>query len=247
MLNILGGKHIHPAGTVMVCEQPAFHDTHPGIVNITGNWTRTASFEGHSVAYTKDISVQDMINTVPEERNRDPARIARIVEALDIDLDWRMHIVSDGQRRRVQLLMGLMKVWDVLLLDEVTVDLDVVARSNLLAYLDEECRERGATIVYATHIFDGLDRWATHIARIRKGELVQYGTVETYADLQALLASGAKSPLLKTVTAWLREEKEVERAERAARGDKEDVIDLKLNQYIEGSEFANNRHVNRTC
>lgn len=30
-----------------------------------------------------------------------------------------MHQISDGERRRVQLCMGLMGEWDVLLLDEV--------------------------------------------------------------------------------------------------------------------------------
>jgi ABC-type uncharacterized transport system ATPase subunit len=30
-----------------------------------------------------------------------------------------MHAISDGERRRVQICMGLMKPWDVLLLDEV--------------------------------------------------------------------------------------------------------------------------------
>jgi hypothetical protein len=51
----------------------------------------------------------------------------------------------------------------VLLLDEITVDLDVLARANLLTYLKKECEERGATIIYATHIFDGLDDWPTHL------------------------------------------------------------------------------------
>lgn len=43
----------------------------------------------------------------------------------------------------------------VLLLDEITVDLDVVARLRLLDFFRDECEERGATILYATHIFDG--------------------------------------------------------------------------------------------
>jgi CCR4-NOT complex subunit CAF16 len=54
-------------------------------------------------------------------------------------------------------------VLQVLLLDEITVDLDVLARADLLTFLVSECEERGATIIYATHIFDGLDKWATHI------------------------------------------------------------------------------------
>ena len=36
----------------------------------------------------------------------------------------------------------------VLLLDEITVDLDVLARADLLDFLREECEERQATVVY---------------------------------------------------------------------------------------------------
>ena len=36
----------------------------------------------------------------------------------------------------------------VLLLDEITVDLDVLGRADLLTFLREECEQRGATIIY---------------------------------------------------------------------------------------------------
>ena len=36
----------------------------------------------------------------------------------------------------------------MLLLDEITVDLDVLGRADLLAFLREECEQRGATIIY---------------------------------------------------------------------------------------------------
>ena len=39
-------------------------------------------------------------------------------------------------------------VLQVLLLDEITVDLDVLGRADLLAFLREECEQRGATIIY---------------------------------------------------------------------------------------------------
>ena len=56
-----------------------------------------------------------------------------------------------------------MRPFDILLLDEVTTALDVVVRQDLLMWLQQETVKRGATIVYATHIFDGLDEWPTHI------------------------------------------------------------------------------------
>lgn len=58
-----------------------------------------------------------------------------------------MHQISDGERRRVQLCMGLMGEWDVLLLDEVTVDLDVLVRADLIDFLISESEIREATIV----------------------------------------------------------------------------------------------------
>jgi CCR4-NOT complex subunit CAF16 len=50
-----------------------------------------------------------------------PERRKKIVDVLDIDETWRMHRVSDGQRRRVQIACGLLRPAEVLLLDEVTV------------------------------------------------------------------------------------------------------------------------------
>ena len=71
-----------------------------------------------------------------------------------MDPEWHMHAISDGERRRVQLVAGLLAPWEVLLLDEVTVDLDVLVRTELLAFLKEESTKRQATILYASHIFE---------------------------------------------------------------------------------------------
>ena len=49
-----------------------------------------------------------------------------------------MHQVSDGQRRRVQLAWGLMHEFKVLLLDEITVNLNVLGRAELMKFLRQE-------------------------------------------------------------------------------------------------------------
>ena len=43
----------------------------------------------------------------------DPERRERLIELLEIDLEWRLNKVSDGQRRRVQICMGLLKPYEV--------------------------------------------------------------------------------------------------------------------------------------
>jgi hypothetical protein len=61
----------------------------------------------------------------------DPVRRKKLIDLLDIDLQWRMHKVSDGQRRRVQICMGFLHpykvvsavfIWVLLLLQHDTED-----------------------------------------------------------------------------------------------------------------------------
>ena len=82
---------------------------------------------------------------------------------LKINLDWNMRFLSDGQRRRVQIMLGLIQPFKLLLLDEVTSELDIIVRTNLLHFLKKETEERNASIIYATHILDGLDNWINNI------------------------------------------------------------------------------------
>ena len=51
----------------------------------------------------------------------------------------------------------------------MTVDLDVLVRTRLLAFLKQETETRGSTVLYATHIFDGLDSFPTHICHLQLG------------------------------------------------------------------------------
>lgn len=56
---------------------------------------------------------------------------------------------------------------------------DVVVRQDLLHWLHKESVERNATIIYATHIFDGLDDWPTHLTYLtRDGSTGWQGRLE---------------------------------------------------------------------
>jgi CCR4-NOT complex subunit CAF16 len=130
--------------------------------------------------------------------------MARLLDVLGIDPAWRMHCVSDGQRRRVQILLGLLPCTELTLLDEVTTDLDVVARTDLLQFLRDETAERGATLLYATHILDGLLEWATHLCWVDEGTIRLMKPLAEIAEVQDLRRAGAASPLLSAIDGWLR-------------------------------------------
>ncbi|KAJ0052789.1 hypothetical protein Pint_01707 [Pistacia integerrima] len=206
LLKILAGKHmVGGRDVVRVLNGSAFHDTQlvcsGDLAYLGGSWSKTVGSAGE-IPLQGDFSAEHMIFGV---EGADPVRRERLIELLDIDLQWRMHKVSDGQRRRVQICMGLLHPFQVLLLDEVTVDLDVVARLDLLDFFKEECDQRGATIVYATHIFDGLETWATHLAYIQDGELRR---AEKLTEVDELKSS---ANLLSVVESWLRSETKLEK------------------------------------
>ncbi|KAG7663608.1 CAF16 [[Candida] subhashii] len=116
----------------------------------------------------RDIPVNLLLSSIGGDAYADRRNL--LLDILDIDPTWSMLNISDGERRRVQIAMGLCKPWKLLLLDEVTIDLDVVVRSRLLNHLKDECRERNCTVIYATHIFDGLGhKWCDRIIHIDAG------------------------------------------------------------------------------
>ena len=158
----------------------------------------------YGVPLTGDFPASQMLAGV----DCDPARRARVMSALDVDPSWRMHRVSDGQRRRVQLAYGLLKPFTLLLLDEVTVDLDVLGRAELMKFLSEDCACRGATVVYATHIFDGLSGWATHVGQLCGGKL-EVGSADEMLKGETLL---------RHVERWLRAAKKAGGKEGAGEG-----------------------------
>ncbi|KAK9292294.1 hypothetical protein L1049_020258 [Liquidambar formosana] len=211
ILKILGGKHLVEPHMVLVLGRSAFHDTaltsSGDLCYLGGEWRRDVAFAGFDVPIQMDVSAEKMIFGVS---GIDPQRRAELIKVLDIDLSWRMHKVSDGQRRRVQICMGLLKPFKVLLLDEITVDLDVLGRADLLKFLRRECEERGATIIYATHIFDGLENWPSHIVYVAHGKLQLAMPMDKVKEISNM-------SLMRTVESWLRKERDEERKRRKER------------------------------
>jgi len=157
-----------------------------------------------------------------------------------------MHQVSDGQRRRVQIFLGLIRPFRILLLDEVTVSLDVVVRQDLLRWLKQESETRKCTIVYATHIFDGLDDWPTHLHYLNnKGRTGWQGLLHELPIYRDLRSQGNPSPLLRIAEMWLRAEldqREADQEQEAALGVAAHTEkNPSLAPYLSGGGFSNGR------
>jgi len=195
LLRLLSGKRMAPTGTISVASIDPFTSGLEGVTYLGLEWVLNPIVR-------IDIDVPTLLASVGGDYYSE--RKDELVEILDIDLAWRMHTVSDGERRRVQLAMGLLRPWRVLLLDEITVDLDLLSRSNFLAFLKSETESRACTIVYATHILDNLAGWPSHLVHMHMGKIKEWGEVEKF-DVGGMRKSG-NSQLGELVLEWLKDD-----------------------------------------
>ncbi|KAG9626744.1 ABC transporter domain-containing protein, partial [Aureobasidium melanogenum] len=197
LLRLLSGKRMAPKGTVSIAGIDPFAEGLEGVTYLGMEWTL------NSITRT-DIDVPTLLSSIGGDAY--PERRDELVKILDVDLKWRLHAVSDGERRRVQLCMGLVRPWTVLLLDEITVDLDLLSRYNFLQFLKRETESRPCTIVYATHILDNLADWPTHLVHMSLGKVRQWGAMESFNVQNAQGGRTGNSLLGELVLEWLRED-----------------------------------------
>ena len=180
------------------------NDQHNGVAYLGGSWKRRRTgFEG-ICPYTMDIRAGEMMEKWQEEfiERRD-----ELVRILGINLNWRMHECSDGQRKKVRIMIKLLRPFKFCVIDEFAADLDIFSRSRFFDYLSKECELRKASVIYCTHIFDHADTWASHIAFMQLNKtLSPVHDLRTYGPYQEiLLRTGSKRSFCPMYTLVLEE------------------------------------------
>lgn len=192
VMSILGGKRMIPRGFARILGKDCFND--PGVnqnVMYCGDWWRTNFF--------MNLKLGDLLG----ESVASTKRCQYLADVLQVKLSWLINDLSDGQRRRCQLLEILSTPRPVYLMDEITSDLDIFAREGVLNFLRAESELRGATIFYCTHIFDHLEGWASHVLHMSKGEVVRACAMSELLDYDKLIAEGNSTPLYSLIRGWI--------------------------------------------
>ena len=108
------------------------------------------------------------------------------------------HYLSGGERRKVALAGALVLEPDLLVLDEPFEGLDPTSRADLVELLNRFHRERGVSLVMATHDVNVVHAMADVVYVLaRGGEIVAHGTPdEVFRDTDRLRASQIEPPVL---------------------------------------------------
>ncbi|MFF0147996.1 ABC-2 type transport system ATP-binding protein [Amycolatopsis sulphurea] len=104
-----------------------------------------------------------------------------LAEQLDlIGLDQRLtKTLSGGQRRRLDIAMGLIHSPALVFLDEPSTGLDPQSRANLWEHIRRLRTDQGVTIFLTTHYLDEADALADRLIVIDDGRIVAEGTPDS--------------------------------------------------------------------
>jgi ABC-2 type transport system ATP-binding protein len=102
------------------------------------------------------------------------ARADELIDSLDLGAvaDRVVSSLSGGQRRRLDIAMGLIHAPALLFLDEPSTGLDPQNRANLQDHIRRLREDHGTTIVLTTHYLDEADHLAERVIVIDHGKLV---------------------------------------------------------------------------
>lgn len=111
----------------------------------------------------------------------------RIDELLDLfDLvDRRKSKISQlskGMRQKVMVARAIIHHPRLLILDEPTTGLDPQSSETLMSYLKVLTEEEKMTVLFSTHILEGLEQLATHVGILNKGRMLATGEVASLLE-----------------------------------------------------------------
>ncbi|SCG54077.1 ABC transporter ATP-binding protein [Micromonospora halophytica] len=135
-----------------------------------------------SAGFEEEFTVRELVRLQSSlyPRRHDTDELIALVGLAD-KRDTRVKALSGGQRRRLDLALGLAGAPDLLFLDEPTTGFDPAARHRaweLIARL----RHLGTTILLTTHYLEEAERLADRVAILRAGRLVTVGSPDQLRD-----------------------------------------------------------------
>jgi sodium transport system ATP-binding protein len=161
-------------GTAIV----AGHDVvkNPEIVRMRVGFLSTAT------ALYGRLSAQEMVEYFGRLHGLDEptlrSRIDEIFTRLEMNdfRDRRCDKLSTGMKQKVSIARTLVHDPSVMIFDEPTVGLDVMAARTIAAFI-RECRDNGKTVVFSTHVMSEVEKLCDRVGIIHDGKLLAEGSL----------------------------------------------------------------------
>ena len=174
LMKILAGIYLPDGGTVRI------HGY--SIKNYLSKVLERVSFVSPALSFLKKLTLRDILNFYGKAQSMDPEPGFKFVEefGLSFMLDELLEVFSEGQKALTRFAIALLKQPEVMLIDEVTANLDVIKKEKLLNYLS--AKKDKITYVIIDHDVSTVDRLTNKILMLKRG-----GSILKLGDVNEIL------------------------------------------------------------
>ena len=151
--------------------------TDPGVKGAQGRtWRNRIGVVLQSTSDAGDLSVYETVSHFAKyySNPRDADEVIGAVGLTDKSAAL-IRTLSGGQRRRLDVALGIIGSPELLFLDEPTTGFDPEARRAFWALI-QDLRKSGTTILLTTHYLDEAEALADRVAVINKGKIIEVAT-----------------------------------------------------------------------
>ena len=195
---LLGPNGAGKTTTVEILE--GFRDRDSGEVKVLGFDPATKGAAGQawrdrigivlqSTEDTGDLTVYESVSHFAKyyKSPKDPREVIDLV-GLSEKVDARGRTLSGGQRRRLDVALGIIGSPELIFLDEPTTGFDPEARRAFWSLI-RNLRDEGATVLLTTHYLDEAEALADRVAVINHGKIIEVSTAELLGGRATSLAT----------------------------------------------------------
>lgn len=182
---VFGFLGVNGAGKTTTIEiLEGYRDRDSGVVSVLGidprhanrSWRNRVGLVLQDSTLNPVYSVRETV-TIFARYFKAPTSLDRVLHASGLfdQADERIGRLSGGQKRKVDVALGLVGDPEILFLDEPTTGLDPAARREMWSTI-EGLREAGKTVFLTTHYMDEAQHLSDYIVILRAGSVVVEGS-----------------------------------------------------------------------
>jgi len=134
------------------------------------------------VFYYDNMRVIDILKYSASFYNKDcDSRITELAAIMDLDLNRKVNDLSYGNKKKVGIVQGLIHSPKLIILDEPTSGLDPLMQQKFFDLILAE-NEKGATVLFSSHILGEVQKLCNRVAIIRDGQIVKLEDIKTLRE-----------------------------------------------------------------
>jgi sodium transport system ATP-binding protein len=161
-------------GTAIVCGHDVIDE--PGKVRTNVGFLSTATALYPRLTSQEMVEYFGRLNGLEETILK--KRVDEIFSRLDMNSfrDRRCDKLSTGMKQKTSIARTLVHDPQVMIFDEPTIGLDIMTARTIIDFI-RECRQRGKTVIFSTHVMSEVEKLCDVIGIIQSGKLLAEGSL----------------------------------------------------------------------